>query len=358
MAKKVKKQLKNLILPKKDRGNKDDINKTTRLSKPSTKNKSSSAQLKSTTAVENKSKPGRLIEHHDQSKNYKKNKKFKSDIKIPPTRLLFWQTINHIWRHKRIFFAMFLLTVALNILFVKGFASVLDMPTLKKELQETAGIDKLTLGTTLVGVVASSGNSGSTDMASTYQSMFMIIFSLAYIWLFRSTTDSPKLKINLRKIFYNCMTPLVQFLGLLVVVGVQLLPMIIGLSIFTTVQVNGIAVTILETVLWGSLALVLSLLSFHLLSSTLLSLFIVTVPGMTPMSAYKTANKLSKGLHWVIMRRFLVALVLVSLILGLTLLGVVMLTPSVAEWVMVLLSAITLPVVIGMGFKLYKAILQ
>lgn len=302
----------------------------------------------------NANKTSQLV---NTSSNHQDKKARGEKKPIIPTRKLFSQTIKQIWRHKRIFVSMFILTIVLNVVFVKGFSAVLDLPVLKDELQQTAKLNNLQLSSTLVGIVAGSGSSGSTEQASVYQSLFMFSFCLAYIWLFRSITDSPTKKLNLRLIFYNCMTPIVQFLALIIIAGVQLIPLIAGLSVFTTVQVNGLAVTAVETTAWGILALAATLLSFYLIVPTTLALFIVTVPDMTPMRAYKKAKQIVKGGRLKILQRIVTLIFLLILLVGAMLMLIVVTIPVLAEWLMVVLSALAMPIIIGAGFRLYRSLL-
>lgn len=282
-----------------------------------------------------------------------------SQKKLPFIGKLLLDTFKNIWQHKRVFFGVIAIYLLLNIFFVKGLTTALDVPAIKKELQQTSNLHGVELGATLLGVVAGSGG-GITDAAGVYQTIILIICTLAFIWLFRQTHDlnpSNKLRIKVKQPFYEGMTQLIPFILLLVLVGIHLLPMLLGLSVFATVQVNGLAATTIEIILWGFFAFLLALFSFYLISASLFSLIIVTLPEMTPILAYKNAKKVVKNYRWVIMRKLLTFIIILIMLYGLVLLGIVLVIPFLAEWLMLIISAFTLPFSIGVGYKLYRSLL-
>lgn len=291
-------------------------------------------------------------------KTFKLTKRIKPPVqkKLPSVTNLLLETWKHIWRYRRVFFGVIAVYFLLNLIFVKGLTTALDVPALKQELQQT-DLNGIALGATLLGVVAGSGTSAATEVANLYQTIIVIICALAFIWLFRQTYEAKPVKIKVKQPFYEGMAPVIPFLLLLIVIGVQLLPMVIGVSVFSTVQANGLAVTMIETVLWALLAVLLALLSFYLISASLLSLIIVTLPDMTPMQAYRSAKKVVAFRRWVIMRKLLLFALLLAMIFGGILLLFIMTIPVLTEWVMAILSAVALPLVIGSGYKLYRSLL-
>lgn len=293
-------------------------------------------------------------------KAFKLTKRIKPPVqkKLPSVARMLLETWQHMWQNKRLFFGLIAIYFLLNLLFVKGLTTALDVPAIKQELQQSSGINGFELGATLLGVVAGSGSGAVTEVANLYQTIIVIVCALAFIWLFRHTYEAkqPK-KIKLKQPFYEGMAPLIPFLLLLIVIGVQLLPMVIGVSVFSTVQVNGLAVTVLETTLWALLTVLMTLFSFYLVSASLLSLIIVTLPDMTPMQAYRSAKRVVAFRRWVIMRKLLLSAILLAVIFGGILLFFIMTLPVLTEWVMALLSALALPLAIGSGYKLYRSLL-
>lgn len=294
-----------------------------------------------------------------QYKNFKFKKKIKHPIKkpIPSVFRILTDTIKHIWKHKRIFIGMIVIYLLLNLLFVKGLKSGLDIPAVKDELQHTSQLSGVGLGATLLAVVAGDSNSGLSEVASFYQTLIAIICSLAYIWLFRQTYEAKKTKIKLKQPFYEGMTPVIPFFLQLILVGIHMLPAIIGISVFGIVQVNGLAVNPVEITIWAIFASLLVVFSLYLLSASVLSLIIVTLPDMTPLKAYKVSKKVVEFRRLIIMRKLILYTILLFAILSSLLLLVVMTIPVIAEWLLIILLAITLPIVIGSGYKLYRSLL-
>lgn len=278
---------------------------------------------------------------------------------IPSVMSVLIGTIKHIWQHKRLFFGVILIYFLLNLIFVKGLTSSVDIPALKTELQKTGNLNSITLGTAMLSAAVGPSNNSGAEIANLYQTIIVIICSLAFIWLFRQTyeTKPSTIKIKIKQPFYEGMSAIIPFIFLLLLVGLQLLPMIIGISVFSVVQAGGLAATTTETALWGTFALLLGLTSFYMISASIFSLIIVTLPDMTPMQAYKNAKKIVASRRWLIMRKFLSFSILLILILGGLLILIIMVLPAIVEWVMAIVTVIVLPIIIGSGYRLYRSLL-
>ena len=88
------------------------------------------------------------------------------------------------------------------------------------------------------------------------------------------------------------MYPLIPFILVLLVCCLQLLPLIIGSSLYSLVVSNGIAVQPIEKFVWALLFASLALLSLYMITSSLFALYISTLPDMTPMKALRSAREL------------------------------------------------------------------
>lgn len=261
--------------------------------------------------------------------------------------------------NKKVLLGMIAIYFLLNILFVKSLASSVDVPGLKHQLT-SSNITGFSLSATLVGVVAGTSGSSASEVGNLYQTILVIISILAFIWLFRHTSEAKKTsrqKILVRQPYYEGMTPLIPFLLVISVVGLQLIPMLVGVSLFSVVQQNGLAATGLEIFVWGLLAVLLTLLTFYMISSSIFALIIVTLPNTKPIAALKSARKVVEFRRWVLMRKLFALVLLVGLAyLGLLML-VITILPVIAEWFAVLLGAFILPLGIGSIYKLYRELL-
>lgn len=253
---------------------------------------------------------------------------------------------------------MSVLYVLLTLVFVKGFSNTLNIPELKDELSTIQNVSSTSTSLTLAGVVATSSGAESGSAAGVYQSILLIIFLLAYVWLFRRTNDeTTPVKLAVKEPFYKGMQQLVPFLLTILVIGLQLIPLIVGLGIFGIVQSNGLAATTVEVFLWGLMAGSLSVLTLYFLSSSIIALVIVTLPGTTPMQALKNAKKKTEFRRSAVMVRLFALTLLVSIVLGLLLMLTILVIPAAAEFIFLVLSAVSLPIVVGAVYKLYRAIL-
>ncbi len=275
--------------------------------------------------------------------------------KLPSTFSLLLDAKRHIWRNRKVFFGVVAVFLLLNLIFVKGFASTLDISNLKDQLLQTGS--GASANVALVNALFGAGNSGSTEVSGLYQSLILIIVTLAFVWLYRHTSGPEKLKIKIRQPFYDGMSPLVPFLIVMCVIGLQLIPMLAGLGILGTVLSNNLAATGIEQTLWALLTLALTILTFYLISSSLFALVIVTLPGTGPRAALKDARQVVAGRRWIIMRKLLLMAIIVAVGFWLLIFLSIAVVPLLAEWIFFGLSAVLVPVVIGFIYKLYRAML-
>lgn len=261
-------------------------------------------------------------------------------------------------KNKKIFLGMIAIYFLLNILFVKGLASSVDVPGLKHQLT-SSNITGFSLNATLVGVVAGTSGSSASEVGNLYQSILVIVSILAFIWLFRHASEAKKTKQKLlaRQPYYEGMTPLIPFLLVLCVVGLQLIPMLAGVSLFSVVQQNGLAATGLEVFVWALLAILLTLLTFYMISSSLFALIIVTLPDTKPIAALRSARKVVEFRRLALMRKLFILALLVGLVYLALLMLIIIVLPVIAEWFAVLLAAFILPLGIGSIYKLYRELL-
>ena len=293
-------------------------------------------------------------------KDFKIRRSIKHPIKkpIPSVLGLLFGTWKHMWKYKKLFFSVILITLVLNIVLVKGFASGINMPEIKQQLQQVGLTPGIALNTTILGLVVAGANSNLSEVASVYQSILTIISCLAFIWLFRQTYDAKKkVSIKVKDPFYEGMAPVIPFILQLMLMSLQLLPMVIGLGLFGIVQANGLAVTALEISIWVIFLILMIIWGFYLVSGSFLSLIIVTLPDMTPIKAYKMSKKVIEFRRLIVLRKLLFFLILFLIIIGGVMLLFIMVIPNLAEWVWLGLSSLILPVVIGSGYRLYRSLL-
>lgn len=232
----------------------------------------------------------RAVANH---RSFKLTKKKLKQIKpaASPVALL-RRSVRMIRGNKAVFLGVIAVYSALSFVLIQGLGTTFSLGETKDQLEEVLGGDSDRLGTSfaLFGYLLGTFGSQSADASGTYQVVLSLITALATIWLARQILSGEK--PSLRDAYYKGMYPLIPFLLVLLVIGLQLLPAVIGNFIYSTVIGQGLAVTGLEKVLWLVIFLLLSLLSLYMITSSIFALYIATLPDARPMQALRSARDL------------------------------------------------------------------
>jgi hypothetical protein len=282
----------------------------------------------------------------------RKHKEQQRRAKMPNVFVVLWRSLEVLKRHWKLFLGIVLIYGILNLVLVRGLSGGTDLSTVKSALR---GTGSLTTGASLfLYLLGGSGNTSSAG-AGSYQMILVIIISLALVWSLRQVYAESQVRI--RDAFYKGMYPLVPVILILLVIGLQLLPLIVGATVYSIVMSNGIAVGSLEHILWFLLLIFTSLLSLYMLCSSTFALYIATLPDMTPMKALKSARELVKH------RRFLVARKILFLPLAMLIMAAIVMIPLIlvvtpfASWAFFILSMIGLAVAQSYMYALYRELL-
>lgn len=276
---------------------------------------------------------------------------------LPTGRSTLRTALRILWSNKNLFGLMSLLYMALTLFFVHGFGAQSRLTELKAAYEEALG-GKAGLGTgfDMLGTLLGNGNNPMNDVGGVYQTIFLLLFSLATIWAIRQTTAGTR--IRLRDTFYKGMYPLVPFVLVLLVAMLQLLPFYLGATLYLLVVAGGLAVTALELALWLVLVLLLVLWSLYMVTSSVFALYIVTLPDIAPLAALRSAKRMVQYRRWLVMRRILFMPVVLG-IAGTVLLVpiIVWLTPA-AEWIFVALSVLVPLLLHAYMYSLYRELIS
>lgn len=225
----------------------------------------------------------------------------------------YWAFTNSVrqllWQNKRLFLLLALTYAALTALLV-GFASQDTYAQLSESLNEAndsvlsgdlgkLGEAGLLLTTGMIGAF----NQTPTDTQRIFAAILGLMVWLTTVWLLRAIMagHSPKLRDGL----YNGSAPLISslFIGFLIVL--QLVPVAIAAIGFGAAVSTGLLDGGIEAMLFWVVAGMLTLLSVYWITSSILALVVVTLPGMYPLQAVKTAGDLVIGRRVRILLRFL-----------------------------------------------------
>lgn len=241
-----------------------------------------------------------------QYKSFRLHKKIKTTApKLPSAFKLFKSSLGVIRRNKRAFLFLTLIYALLSLVLVRGFDGSLDVTELKDTLKEfiDGNYASLAITATLFGALVTSTGKTITATGSVYQSVLLLVICLATIWMLRKILINEKVRV--KDAFYKGMGPLVPFLLVLMAIGFQLIPLAVGSWIYNIVSANGIAITVIEKVIWFIIFMLLVVLSLYMISSSIFALFIVTLPNMTPMKALRSARQLVLHRRWQVIRKLI-----------------------------------------------------
>ncbi|MDB5170334.1 MAG: hypothetical protein JWO35_28 [Candidatus Saccharibacteria bacterium] len=279
-------------------------------------------------------------------------------VKLPNVWLLTKKATLTLWEHKRLFVAITLIYGLLNLVLVQGLASGTDVGSLKDQLSSvfTGNFGAIASSLSIFAVLVGSSGNGSSQTAGAYQLFIALITSLAIIWALRQVLLGNKLRA--RDAYYRGMYPLVPFILVLLIVGLQLIPLIVGSSLYSIVISNGIAVYFVEKLMWAVAFGLLGLLSAYMLSSSLFALYIVTLPDMTPMKALRSARELVRHRRWTVLRKVLCLPVILLVAAALIMVPIIIVLTPLAQWIFFLLTMFSLAAVHAYMYTLYRELLN
>jgi hypothetical protein len=127
--------------------------------------------------------------------------------------------------------------------------------------------------------------------------------------------------------------------------------------LYGTIIGANIAATGVEQALWALLALVLSMVSLYMITSSIFALYIVTLPDMSPMHALRSARQLVANRRWTIMRKLLFLPVVLFVLAAVIVLPVILFATPVVPLVFYTLSMLLLPMLHGYMYTLYRSLI-
>lgn len=282
------------------------------------------------------------------------NKKYQ--VAVPSAWSIFKQSNRHLRDHKKLFAIISVIYLGLTMLLVRGFHLTTDLGLAKQafdELLNGAG-NGITSSLAVFGYLIGT-NSPNSEVASVYQTVLLILFSLVTIWALRQT--HAKEKISVKDAFYKSSYPLVQFVIVLVVIGLQFIPFILGNFLFSATVGSDIANTVPQKIFWSIGSFLLVLWTIYLISSSLFAMYIVTLPDMTPLQALRSAKMLVKYRRWSIIRKIIFLPFILTVIMAVIMLPTIMFLTPISEVVFLVLVTSVLVVSHSYMYSLYRELL-
>ncbi len=299
---------------------------------------------------------------------------YKRSLELPG----YWSFTNSVrkvlWANWKLFGGLALVYIVATIV-ISGFGAQEHYKQLADLLEETGGylfegsIGAVGQAGLLLLTTVTTGLSPSLTEAQSILGGLALFFAwLATIWLLRNVLagNKPRLRDGL----YNSGSPVLATIIVGFIIMVQLLPAAIALIIYSSAQVSGLLESGVSAMLvWLSVAL-LSLLSIYWVASSFIAMVIVTLPGMYPMQAIRTAGDLVVGRRLRMFLRLLWLAVVVVVTWAILVIPVILfddwikqLVPTIS-WlplvpiVIVSMSALTIIFVTSYIYLLYRRIVD
>ena len=295
-----------------------------------------------------------------QYKSFRLHKRIKvPGGKLPSIWSIMRQAKAQLFIQKRLFLGITVVYGLLILLFVRGLSGGLNAYELKENLnvlfEGQGGV--WASSAAVFGVLLGSASATQGELASLYQTIILVLVSLAYIWALRQTQSNSKLRVSVKESFYRGCAPVVQFTLVLVAITIQLLPLAFASFLYSVVFGGGFAATPLEQGIWYILIFMLFLWTFYMISSSIFALYIVTLPDAKPMQALRAARDLVRHRRWMVMRKVIVLPIVLIVFLAVITFPALLYVPVAAEWIFFVSSMLLLPALHSYMYALYRELL-
>jgi hypothetical protein len=214
-----------------------------------------------------------------------------------------------IWTNRKMFTVLILIYALVTVLMV-GIVSQDLYATLTETLGKTSegflvgfGGEIEKAGLLFLTALTGGMSQTLTDVQQIYAGIISLLAWLTSVWMLRNILAGYKVKA--RDGLYNAGAPILSTFLVALLLVIQLLPLALALTAYSAAALTGILNGGVEAMLFWIAAGLLVMLSLYWVTSTIIALVIVTLPGMYPFQAIKTAGDLVVGRRLRILLRFL-----------------------------------------------------
>ncbi|MGH7488977.1 MAG: hypothetical protein ACREMY_25750, partial [bacterium] len=262
-----------------------------------------------------------------------------------------------LWRHKGLFIGITLIYGVLNLLLAQGIGGT-DVSGVKSAFNQafTGHFGALFSGLSVFTLLVGSAGNNTSQTSGSYQILLAIVASLAIIWGLRQSLSGTV--VSVRDAYYKGMYPLVPFILVLLVIALQLVPIVVGSTLYALVTNNGIAAHGGEQLFWFAIFAASAFATLYMLSSSLFALYIVTLPDMTPRKALRSARGLVRGRRWAVLRKILWLPLFLLVAAAIIMVPIIILLAPVARWIFFLLTMSVLTAAHAYMYTFYRELLN
>lgn len=279
--------------------------------------------VKRTSRLKKKTKsPARKSPHKSFKRTYRED--YRRELEVPGIMQHVFETFKILFKNWKIFLPFLVLIVVVNVLVV-GVMNESSYVRYQENLDSgewAEASNMVKAGFLLVSSVVTGGLTGDAgEAAGVLQAIIFLTVWLVTIFLLRHIIAGNK--IRLRDGLYNAMTPMISTLVVFLVAILQCVPIFIFLIALSAAIQTEFLATPFYALLFVGFSAVMIALSAYLLSSTLIALVAVSVPGLYPLQALSTASELMMG------RRIKFIIRVVALIFAMIILWAVIMLPLI-----------------------------
>ncbi len=262
----------------------------------------------------------------------------------------YWSFTNYVratlWKQKRLFGGL-ILTYLLITIVISGIGAQDAYSNLSSTLKDTGGDvfqgnwGKIGSASLLLLTSVTTGLTPNVTQAQSVLGGLAVFFAwLSTVWLLRNVVAGRR--VALRDGLYNSGAPVLSTVIVGFVLAIQLLPAAIAILLYNAASYSGLLDSGVAAMLFWIADTLLVLLSLYWVTSTFIALVVVTLPGMYPFQAIKTAGDLVIGRRLRILFRLLWLTLTVVVVWALIVIPIILFD----DWLKQLLPAVSwLPLV-------------
>ncbi|HEY1085564.1 MAG TPA: hypothetical protein VGE34_02450 [Candidatus Saccharimonadales bacterium] len=261
-----------------------------------------------------------------------KRRDYKRSLKLPGYFSFTWYVFSSLNKRKKTYLLLLLLS-SLTTMMLVGVGSQENFEILSGILRDTGTSifeggwgDVGKAGLLLATGITGNFSSQLTEVQQVFAVFIGLLTWLALVWLLRAQLagQTPRL----RDALYNSGAPIVSTTLLFLLLLLQALPAAIAIIAYTAAVSTGFLSSGVVAMVFFLVVFLSVVLSLYLVTSTFLALVVVTLPGMYPWRALRTAGDLVVGRRLRILLRLIWMAVTIAILWILAMIPIVLL----ASW--------------------------
>jgi len=280
-----------------------------------------------------------------------------------PGYIAFTRFVNKtVWKHRKVFILLAVVYAVLSAVLI-GIGSQDAYSSLTSTLQETGSevfegnfAELQQAGLLFVSVASSGLTTTPTEVQQVYTVILGLMIWLVTVWLLRNLLAGHK--VRLRDGIYSAGAPIIPTFMVGLVMIVQLLPLGIAALGYSAASASGLLDGGVEAMLFWFAAALLTIMSLYWVTSTFFAMVIVTLPGMYPGRALKTAGDMVIGRRLRILTRVVWMFACIGVAWALILIPVILIDSGLKqlwtqiEWIPIVPTVLT---VLGVSSIVWSA---